>query len=211
MLISVDDINIKVEKYLKAKKMRRTINKRVSMLMMVMIMLIVATIIALKLMPDEQTQVIREKEAFYNTDLSQLREAIDMARLASNSEWIDFCATDTPEIISVKIASLSHYGFLRNDRLRDNSIPEHLWGTSTDTYWIVSTNYASNTSFEIASGDWSVAWEKEANASATMIENIRLNSMSIDEYPYQNKLGDNTREKNKIRMIKIIASPTVAP
>ncbi len=187
--------------------MRRTSNKQGSMLMMVIIMLVVAAIIAMKLMPDEQTQVTREKEAFYNSDLSQLREAIDMAKLATGTNWLDFCATDTPEIISEKIASLSNLGFLRKKDIKDNSVPDYLWGPSTPNYWKVSTNYASNASFEIASGDMPLAWEREKNASATFIDNIQLNSMSIDEYPFQNKLGDSTRGKNSIRMIRIDVTP----
>ena len=201
-------------------KMRRTINKRGSMLMMVMIMLIVAAIVAMKMMPDEQTQVTREKEAFYDSDLSQLREGIDLARLAAKDPssplvakgWVDFCATDTVASISEKIAILNECGFLRKSDLKDNSVPDHMWGTSSSQiYWGVSVNYASNTSFELVSEDWAIAWEKETNASASMVENLRLNSMAIDEYPYQNKLGDSTRGENSIRMIKIVKDPTVTP
>ena len=198
--------------------MNKTSKRRGSMLLTVIIMLIVAAIIAMKLMPDEQTQVIRENEAFYDSDLSQLREAIDLVKLASkdpNSNayyerpegWQDFCATDTPETISAKIASLSNWGYLRKENVRDNSVPEHLWKTDGNNFWKVSINYASNSSFEIASGAWVYAWE-DANASATRVDNhIRLNSMAIDEYPFQNKLGDSTRGENAIRMIKITKEP----
>ena len=197
--------------------MRRTINKNGSMLMMVIIMLVVAAIIAMKLMPDEQTQVVRENEAFYNSDLSQLREAIDLARLAASSStplpgWEDFYATDTPDTIRLKIASLSQWGFLRKNDLRDNSVPAHMWGTNTQQiYWHVSINYASNTSFEIASGDMPLAWERGKDASATFVDNIKLNTMAIDEYPYQNKLGDSTRGEKALRMIKIYREPTIPP
>ena len=122
--------------------------------------------------------------------------------------WQDFCATDTPETISAKIASLSAWGYLRKSDLRDKSIPEHLWNTENN-YWKVSINYASNSSFEIASTteDWSYPWER-INASATLEKNIKLNSLSIDEYPFQNKLGDSTHGENAINMIKIIKEPT---
>lgn len=203
--------------------MYRTLNKRGSMLMMVMVILIVAAIIAAKLMPDEQTMVKREDEGFYNSDLSQLREAIDLVRLAakdsnslayndpsiSDSGWQDFVASDTPASISAKIASLTEWGFLRKKDLRDNSIPDFAWNTSSTTYWMVSTNYASNTSFEIQVDglDTDVyvagAWEKESVASASVVKNIKLNSMAIDEYPYQNKLGDSTRGETAIQMISI--------
>lgn len=205
--------------------MYRTLNKRGSMLMMVMVILIVAAIIAAKLMPDEQTMVKREDEGFYNSDLSQLREAIDLVRLAaknSNSPaynnpedpdnpgtgWQDFVASDTPASISAKIASLTEWGFLRKKDLRDNSVPEFSW-SEDKTYWLVSTNYASNTSFEIQVEDLDTsmyvagAWEKESVASASVVENIKLNSMAIDEYPYQNKLGDSTRGETAIKMISI--------
>ncbi len=206
--------------------MHKTLNRRGSMLMTVMVILIVAAIIAAKLMPDEQTMVKREDEGFYNSDLSQLREAIDLVRLAAKnpnsdaynnpsivgSGWQDFVASDTPASISEKIASLTQWGFLRKSELRDNSIPEFLWGADKNasyTYWMVSTNYASNTSFEIhVDGlDTNVyvagAWEKESVASASVTDKVQLNSMAIDEYPYQNKLGDSTRGEKAIKMIKI--------
>lgn len=198
--------------------MYRTLNKRGSMLMMVMVILIVAAIIAAKLMPDEQTMVKREDEGFYNSDLSQLREAIDLVRLAAQNPgspaadpdtgWQDFVASDTPASISAKIASLTEWGFLRKKDLRDNSVPEFSW-SEDKTYWLVSTNYASNTSFEIQVEDLDTsmyvagAWEKESVASASVVENIKLNSMAIDEYPYQNKLGDSTRGETAIKMISI--------
>ena len=204
--------------------MYRTINKRGSMLMMVMIMLIVAAIVAMKLMPDEQTQVVRENEALYNSDLSQLREAIDMVRLASKDRnniayfnpdnpestpygWRDFTISDTPEIIEAKLASLTEWGYLRKSDLKDNSVPEFKWGTDTSKiYWLVSTNYASNTSFEITTNvaTWPDSWEFDSNtASPTMVSNIHLNSMAIDEYPYQNKLGNSNKGANSIQMIRI--------
>lgn len=201
--------------------MHRTLNRRGSMLMMVMVILIVAAIIAAKLMPDEQTMVKREDEGFYNSDLSQLREAIDLVRLAAkdpgspaadpDTGWKDFVASDTTASISAKIASLTAWGFLRKSDLRDNSIPEFAWGSTTVDllYWKVSTNYASNTSFEIQVEDLDTsmyvagAWEKESVASASVVENIKLNSMAIDEYPYQNKLGDSTRGETAIKMISI--------
>ena len=199
--------------------MHKTLNRRGSMLMTVMVILIVAAIIAAKLMPDEQTMVKREDEGFYNSDLSQLREAIDLVRLAAKNpdspaynEWQDFLASDTTASISEKITQLTNWGFLRKKELRDNSIPEFLWGADKNasySYWLVSTNYASNTSFEIqAEGlDTNVyvtaSWEKETVASASVTDKIKLNSMAIDEYPYQNKLGDSTRGENAIKMIKI--------
>ncbi len=204
--------------------MYRTINKRGSMLMMVMIMLIVAAIVAMKLMPDEQTQVVRENEALYNSELSQLREAIDMVRLASrdpnsrayfnpdNPEstpygWRDFSISDTPETIEAKLASLTEWEYLRKSDLKDNSVPEFQWGTgSSKIYWLVSTNYASNTSFEIVNNvaTWPDSWEFDSNtASPTMVSNIHLNSMAIDEYPYQNKLGNSNKGPNSIQMIRL--------
>lgn len=213
--------------------MNSVLNKRGSMLLMVMVMLIVAALLAMKLMPDEQTLNKREDETFYDSDLSQLREAIDLARLASlapTSEmfyredpsapngkyhgWQGFLASDTPEDIERKIKELEKFGFLRKNDIRDNSVPEHLWGKDK-TYWRVSTNYASNTSFEIDvvgdTGTVSYNWMDSKDGSCSVAENIHLNSMAIDEYPYQNKLGDSTRGENAIKMICIEKTPTVTP
>lgn len=201
--------------------MNSVLNKRGSMLLMVMVMLIVAVLLAMKLMPDEQTLNKREDETFYDSDLSQLREAVDLARLAAQDEknvkmfgWQGFLASDTPEIIKEKIDFLVSNGFLRKSDIRDNSVPEHLWGEDK-TYWRVSTNYASNTSFEIDvvgdTGTVSYNWMDSKDGSCSVAENIHLNSMAIDEYPYQNKLGDSTRGENAIKMICIEKTPTVTP
>lgn len=214
--------------------MNSVFNKRGSMLLMVMVMLIVAALLAMKLMPDEQTLNKREDETFYDSDLSQLREAVDLARLAAQDEnndkmfyredpsapngeyfgWQGFLASDTPEKIKEKIDFLVSNGFLRKSNIRDNSVPEHLWGEDK-TYWRVSTNYASNTSFEIDvvgdTGTVSYNWMDSKDGSCSVAENIHLNSMAIDEYPYQNKLGDSTRGENAIKMICIEKTPTVTP
>lgn len=193
--------------------------------MIVMLMLIVAAIVAMQLMPDEQTLVSREKEEFYNSDLSQLREAIDLVRFAARDPnspaynledpkqgWQEFLASDTAASISAKIASLTAWGFLRKSDLRDNSIPKFAWGLDSNNnqiYWIVTTNYASNTSFEHNDEGLNLAefvsdnWRKDPVASAATVDNIKINSMAVDEYPYQNKLGDSTRDKNAIKMIRI--------
>ena len=202
--------------------MNKNLKRRGSMLLTVMILLIVVAIIAMKLMPDEQTQVIRENETFYDSDLSQLREAIDLARLAAknpNSKlalrgWTNFCATDTSASITEKIELLYECGYLRKPDLKDASVPDFQWGTnSTELYWKVSTNYASNSSFEIvASEDYeiSASWNG-VNASASVENHVKLNSMSLDEYPFQNKLGDSTKGENEITMIKIIKEPIPSP
>ncbi len=49
-----------------------------------------------------------------------------------------------------------------------------------------------------------MAWEvDDKTATASVVDYIQLNSMAIDEYPYQNKLGDSSKGAGSIQMIRI--------
>lgn len=161
-------------------------SRRGALLMMLFVMLIVGGIVALRMMPNEELITRRDKEASLNTDLSQVREALDLVRVASYPGWIELQASDTPAVLQAKIASLAAWGFLRDNDIKDPAVPAHLWGPGKTYFWQVSLNLATNTSFEFAQD----GWQPSADTTVTTDEQNYLNSTKLDEYPYQNKLGN---------------------
>ncbi len=157
-----------------------------ALLMMLFVMLIVGGIVALRMMPNEELITRRDKESSLNTDLSQVREALDLVRVASYPGWIELQASDTPAVLQAKIASLAAWGFLRDNDIKDPAVPAHLWGPGKPYFWQVTLNLATNTSFEFSQD----GWQPSADTTVTTDEQNYLNSTKLDEYPYQNKLGN---------------------
>lgn len=158
------------------------------MLLMLFVMLVAGGIAILKMVPNEELIMRRDREKSLNVALSQLREAYDMALIASASlaTWSDFAssAVALPASVSAQIASLTQWGFIA-DNPKDSVIPDHLWGVDRPYYWRVSTNIATNSSFE---GDMN-GWMTSDGFSYSVDESVFLNSAGLDDYPYQNKLG----------------------
>lgn len=168
------------------------------MLLMLFVMLIVGGIMALRLLPNEELITRRDKESGLNSDLSQIREALDLVRVSSNSDWKELKLNDSPEKIAAKIASLTAWGYLRSNEIRDPAVPAHLWGPDKAYYWRVTVNLASNTSFETGLEYWTPA----ADSTVFTDEDNYLNTTKLDEYPYQNKLGDLLNKKGKATCIR---------
>lgn len=169
-----------------------------AMLLMLFVMLIIGGIVALRLLPNEELITRRGNETGLNTDLSQMREALDLVRVASHPAWIDLKVGDDHNTIAKKIASLTAWGFLRSDAIKDPSVPAHLWGVGRPYYWRVTVNLATNTSFEIGQDDW-----VPSNDSTVLSDETNyLNTTRLDEYPYQNKLGNLLSKKGRATCIR---------
>lgn len=181
-------------------KNRIIASRRGAMLLMLFVMLIVGGIAILRMVPNEELIMKRDRERALNVTLSQLREAYDMALVASASlvSWSDFASSTvaSPASISAQIASLSQWGLLA-DNPKDPVIPDHLWGTDRSYYWRVSVNVATNSSFEAGLNDWMTSDGLDFSVDDTVF----LNSVSLDDYPYQTKLG--TIFTSKGRSLKI--------
>ncbi len=173
-------------------------SRRGALLMMLFVMLIVGGIVALRMMPNEELVTRREKESGLNSDLSQVREALDLVRVASHSEWVDLKLEDTPASIAAKIASMAEWGFLRSEDIKDPAVPSHLWGPDKSYYWKVTVNLATNTSFEVGLDEWSTS----ADSTVEEDDVNYLNTTKLDEYPYQNKLGNLLNKKGRATCIK---------
>jgi hypothetical protein len=173
-------------------------SRRGALLMMLFVLLIVGGIVALRMMPNEELVTRRDKESGLNSDLSQVREALDLVRVASHPEWVDLKLDDTPEQIQAKIASMSQWGFLRSEDIKDPAVPPHLWGPDKPYYWKVTVNLATNTSFEIGLDEWNAA------VDTTVVEDEEnyLNTTKLDEYPYQNKLGNLLNKRGRATCIR---------
>ena len=174
------------------------VSRRGALLLMLFVMLIVGGIVALRMMPNEELITRRDKESGLNNDLSQVREALDLVRVASHPEWVDLSLTDTPDLIQAKIASMALWGYLRSESVKDSAVPEHLWGTDKPYFWKVTMNLATNTSFEVGLDAW------YPSADSTVIEDNTnyLNTTKLDEYPYQNKLGNLLNKKGRATCIR---------
>ena len=75
-------------------------------------------------------------------------------------------------------------------------MPAYRWGTDYANFWQVRENVASNPSFELSDAGVIVNWKdyegkdiEDVNPHAAS-EPTFLQSLQIDDYPYQNKLGE---------------------
>ncbi|PKL47892.1 MAG: hypothetical protein CVV42_11390 [Candidatus Riflebacteria bacterium HGW-Riflebacteria-2] len=179
------------------------------MMLMMLIVIIIGSIIALQILPGEEMITRRSVEKSLDVDLSQLREAFDLAYMAGematdtavSSQPIilpDITASDADKhaAIALAIASLTARGYLRSDTVRDPTVPAFKWGTDYANYWQVRENVASNPSFEISESGAIISWKNHegsdidaTDAHAASVTSF-LQSMQIDDYPYQNKLGN---------------------
>ncbi len=166
--------------------------KRGAVLLLLMIMLAAGGIAALKLMPEEELITVRSKEDSLNLELSHIREAFDLMQIASPTwqPWEDNFDPDHPDAaasIALTLKTLHENGFLRNQNVHDPGIMSQLWGTSTNQiFWKASGNIASNSSFQINMLNWD--WNQTDTVAAT--DTIFPESGDLDDYPYQNKLGN---------------------
>ncbi|MDD3145961.1 MAG: hypothetical protein PHD82_01555 [Candidatus Riflebacteria bacterium] len=162
------------------------------MLLLLLVMLVAGGIAALKLMPEQELITIRSKENSLNLELSQIREAFDLMQIASPSwqPWADDFDPAHPDAaasIALTLKTLHENGFLRDPNIYDPGIMKQLWGTSTNKiFWKASGNVASNSSFQIDMLSWN--WNQTDTDAAT--DTIFPESSNIDDYPYQNKLGN---------------------
>ncbi len=179
-------------------------------MLMMLVVIIIGSIVAMQILPGEEMITRRSVEKSFDVNLSQLREAFDLAYMAGEmatdtalaSNPILFPAanasdTDKKAAVEAAIAMLTARGYLRSDAVRDPTVPAFLWGTDYTNYWQIRENIASNPSFEITDSGAILSWRdyegKEidgVDTTHTASVTSYLQSMQIDDYPYQNKLGN---------------------
>lgn len=160
-----------------------------AMMLMLMVVLIIGSIVALQLLPNEELVARRSKETSLNTEISQIREAFDLMKIASPA-WEPWTGDSAPPPASIAetLKTLADAGYLRNKDLADPTVLAHFWSQS-QTFWKASSNLASNSSFQI-SVDGVTAWDWSQTETNAGTDTIYLYEMRVDDYPYQNKLGE---------------------
>ncbi|OGK09017.1 MAG: hypothetical protein A2W80_06710 [Candidatus Riflebacteria bacterium GWC2_50_8] len=180
------------------------------MMLMLLVVIIVGSIIAMQILPGEEMITRRSIESSLDVELSQVREAFDLAymagEMATDTAWSSspillpsLGATDEEKhaAIASAVASLTVLGYLRSDAVRDPTVPAYLWGTDYANFWQIRENIASNPSFEISESGAVISWKdhdgkdiKPGDNDYASAATTFLQSMQIDDYPYQNKLGN---------------------
>lgn len=164
-------------------------SRKGAMMIMLLVVLIIGSIVALQLLPGEELITLRTKETSLNTEISQIREAFDLKKIASPL-WEPW-TTDPPSRIDIANALkvLADEGYLRNKDLADPTVLAHLWNQNDETFWKASNNLATNSSFQI-SLDGITAWDWNVVDTTAATDGIYLYDLRVDDYPYQNKLGN---------------------
>ncbi len=183
--------------------------RRGAMMLMLLVVIIIGSIVALQMLPSEEMITRRSIESSLDVELSQIREAFDHAYLAGEmatetalaSQPIILPASNATgpyrmAYIASAVASLTARGYLRSESVSDPTVPAFQWGTDPDYYWQIRENVASNPSFEITESGAILSWKdyegKDIDGTDVHSASVTsfLQSMQIDDYPYQNKLGN---------------------
>ncbi len=170
-------------------------NRKGTVILLLLILLSIGAIIAQQMGPSEEMLNRRLAENGLTTDISQIREAFDLMRIASQSwqPWeddFDPDHTDAPASIAKILTTLQAEGFLRNSEVYDSTTRKHLWGTGAGKqFWQASVNLASNSSFQIYTGE-AKSWDWSQTDTSAATDSFFLNEQGIDDYPFQNKLGE---------------------
>lgn len=188
-------------------------HKTGTVMLMLLVMLVVGGIVALRIMPDQSLIIRRTAEEDLSSDISNLRSAFDL-KYASDDDWNPLEQIDPERRLSpfqpekqevqIIIKDLFESGYLRSDKIFDSTVPSHQWNTTT--YWKLTTNFASNSSFiSLDQDDWPVAWatSTEGVIDAEIDDDYFLWLTELDDYPHQNKFGKiMTTEGHSLRIRK---------
>ncbi|GAB4277821.1 MAG: hypothetical protein Kow0029_20700 [Candidatus Rifleibacteriota bacterium] len=162
--------------------------RRGALMLMLLVAIIIGSIVALRLLPEEEVIARRDREEELHGNLSAIREAFDL-KWQADPTW----DPDLSNRVAIKAAmdTLVAENYLRDSDVVDPTIPNYLWNTSDDFFWRASSNLASNTSFELSDpagtepiASWTIAPGTDAATVTTY-----LSDSELDDYPHQNKLG----------------------
>lgn len=178
-------------------------SKRGAMLMLLMVFLIIGGIVAMQMLPEEQTITLREDESALDAELSLIREAFDLANQAGDltaTQPTTITATMTWPLNAVNlqstIASLANYQYLHNKEIQDPTVKPYMWGVEVGSddykcYWQIHENLlATDSSFEKTnSGLLDDAWRHNTESTSATTTTKTIADPSQDHYPYQNRFG----------------------
>lgn len=159
-------------------------HRRGALMLMLFVVIVVGSIIALRLLPENDVIVRRDTEDYLHNNLSQIREAFDM-KWQADPAWNPDLSNKAG--IKVALTTLTTENYLRDKDVKDPTIPNYLWDSSDDYFWKASANFASNNSFE---EDPATIVNWTAAPGTTAVTDVQyLSGTELDDYPHQNKLG----------------------
>ncbi|NLM16554.1 MAG: type II secretion system protein [Candidatus Riflebacteria bacterium] len=188
-------------------------SKRGALLITVLIFAAMLSFMALSLMPDEYILREQARDKALSTNLSNIREAADMALIfpPSDPEWTAFEQDLSSDKIEKNLEILSKYNYLRPTKhLYDAHMPTHL---QPHFNWHVSENLISDSSFEAKENitNISKAW-KIKSSDIPVLEVIKANSINksleTEHYPLNNSMGNFLSGKNNSTAVWIKGKPT---
>jgi type II secretory pathway pseudopilin PulG len=163
--------------------------RRGALLMMLLVLIIIGGIIALRMLPQEDTIARRDREINLHNNLSEIRQAFDL-RLQTDPDWNP--NLDTKNDIKNALAELVASNALRTDEIKDPTVPDYLWGPLNEYFWRVSKNYIENSSCEkddVSDPTKLASWTISPSTIAAS-DTHYLSDPGLDDYPYQNLLGN---------------------
>jgi len=163
--------------------------------MVLLLLMASLAILAVQMVPNEEIINRRIDENILSSEVSQVREAYDLMRVASPT-WVPFEAdfdpdhAEAPASIAKILDQLYANGFLRSNNVYSPGFRRHLWGTEPGkNYWRAANNIASNSSFQVIVGD-GLAWNWSLTDTVAATDSFFPQDQAVDDYPFQNKLGN---------------------
>ncbi|MGM0600943.1 MAG: hypothetical protein ACQETH_14125 [Candidatus Rifleibacteriota bacterium] len=173
----------------KKNKNKQLNPRRGALLMMLLVLIIIGGIIALRMLPQEDTIARRDREVNLHNNLSEVRQAFDL-RLQTDPDWNPDLSdrTKIKDVLQALVASNA----LRTGDIKDPTVPDYLWDTDDKYFWQVSKNYIENSSCEeddAADTTKLASWTVSPSTIAASDPHY-LSDPGLDDYPYQNLLGN---------------------
>lgn len=175
-----------------------------------LVALIVASIVALRMIPEYSTIEERTTEQEFIETIGHIRAAIDLERVLGDASpcKVEYDALvadpDNPVKIEAYLKALERDNFLNISEFKNPAIPYYRWGTALgQDYWQVKLNLvSSDTAYGLGSFEagtetnegfssptgWvnSLAYNDNATFST---DTPSLETEEFDDYPGQNRLG----------------------
>jgi hypothetical protein len=168
-------------------KMKKCNSRRGALLMMLLVLIIIGGIVALRMLPQEDTIARRDKEINLHNNLSEIRQAFDL-RLQTDPDWNPDLSDRTK--IKAALAELVASNALRTGDIKDPTVPDYLWDTSDEYFWRVSQNYVENSSCERDDSAGKLASWTISPSTIAASDTHYIDDPGLDDYPYQNLLGN---------------------
>jgi type II secretory pathway pseudopilin PulG len=173
----------------KKNRLKQCNPRKGALLMMLLVLIIIGGIIALRMLPQEDTIARRDREVNLHNNLSEIRQAFDL-RLQTDPDWNPDLSDRTK--IKAALQALVASNALRTDEIKDPTVPDYLWDTSDEYFWRVSQNYVENSSCEKDDSSDPTKLASWTISPSTIVASDPqyISDPGLDDYPYQNLLGN---------------------